>query len=445
MSKFKKEAIIGFLWTFFGVAGGHVIRLGSNLILTRLLFPEMFGVMAVVNAIVTGVIMFSDIGLREGVLHSPRAGQAAFMNTAWTMQIIRGCLIYAVIAACAYPLEAFYGIDNLAHFLMVAALSSLALSFMPTKIIMQEKKLSLKRIVAFEVSSQFVGVVVMVVLAAIYGSIWALVAGTVVTALLKLVLMTVGIQGQLNRFAFEPAAALELWLFGRWIFLSTAAVFLVSQGDRLFLGKILTLEMLGVYSIAVVFSMLIGETAEVIAVKFLSPLYRKFKDSDSDFYTSIKRIRRLGLLGGGIVCLGMTQLGDVLVTSLYDERYAAAGPLLQVMSFGALYRLFDATLRPLFMVFRDSFGAMVYQGLKGVLYVGGMVIGWHIGQGEGLLAAIAFTPLAAYLFMLLMLKKHGYSAWFEELGGIVLLLLIIVGAWFVFDTFPLHAAAFLSP
>ena len=47
--------------------------------------------------------------------------------------------------------------------------------------------------------------------------------------------------------------------------------------------------------------------------------------------------------------------------------------------------------------------------------------------------------------MLLMLKKHGYSAWFEELGGIVLLVLIIVGAWFVFDTFPLHAAAFLSP
>jgi len=51
----KRLAIRGSVWTFAGYGISQVIRLGGNLILTRLLFPEAFGVMALVNVFLTGL------------------------------------------------------------------------------------------------------------------------------------------------------------------------------------------------------------------------------------------------------------------------------------------------------------------------------------------------------------------------------------------------------
>jgi len=50
-------------WLLLGYGGSQALRLASNLILTRLLFPEAFGLMALVSVITVGLALFSDIGL----------------------------------------------------------------------------------------------------------------------------------------------------------------------------------------------------------------------------------------------------------------------------------------------------------------------------------------------------------------------------------------------
>ena len=64
---------IGFLKNFaliaLGQSGGQIIRLISNLVLTRLLVPEMFGVMAVLNSILIGIRFLTDVGLRGSVIN----------------------------------------------------------------------------------------------------------------------------------------------------------------------------------------------------------------------------------------------------------------------------------------------------------------------------------------------------------------------------------------
>lgn len=444
MTSFNRTAIAAFVWTLTSVAGSHVIRMASNLILTRLLFPEMFGVMAVINAVVTGIAMFSDIGLRECVLHGGRASQSSFLNTAWSVQVIRGVAIYLVIALAALPLQNFYGIDGFAQILCVASLTSIISSLLPMRVILQEKQLLLKRIAILGLLAQLIGAVAMIVIAYFTRSIWSLVIGVLLGSMSKLLLMYLYIPGPKDKFEFEWRALSEIWRFGRWIFLSTASLFLASQGDRLILGAILTPAVLGIYSLAIMFSMLISDTAEVLAVRYLSPFYRKLKDSEKPFYSVVRRVRRWGLMAAFAVCFVLSQIGDWVIWLLYDERYQAAGGLLQVMAFGAFYRTMDATLRPLFFVFYDSLRSMIYQAIKGVIYVGSLVAGWYFAGGEGLLASIALAPLLAYFLLLLLLGKHGYKAWFEE--GVIILATSVafIVAWYWFDTFPLHAAKFLS-
>jgi len=48
MSSVKQLAVRGAVWTIASYGLSQVLRLGSNLILTRLLVPEMFGLMSLV-------------------------------------------------------------------------------------------------------------------------------------------------------------------------------------------------------------------------------------------------------------------------------------------------------------------------------------------------------------------------------------------------------------
>ena len=88
-------------WSLAGYAVSQVIRFGSNLIMTRLLVPEMFGVMAIATIVMVGLAMFSDLGLRQSIVQSRRGDDPAFLNTAWALQILRGLVLWAIALAIA--------------------------------------------------------------------------------------------------------------------------------------------------------------------------------------------------------------------------------------------------------------------------------------------------------------------------------------------------------
>ena len=77
------------------------LRLASNLVLTRLLFPEAFGLMALVSVVVVGLQMFSDTGVGPAISRSPRGDDSTFLDTAWTINLIRGVLRWGLTCALA--------------------------------------------------------------------------------------------------------------------------------------------------------------------------------------------------------------------------------------------------------------------------------------------------------------------------------------------------------
>ena len=79
--------------TMGGFVASQALRLASNLVLTRLLFPEAFGLMALVTVFVMALVMLSDIGTGPAIMGSRRGDDPAFLDTAWTIQILRGAIL----------------------------------------------------------------------------------------------------------------------------------------------------------------------------------------------------------------------------------------------------------------------------------------------------------------------------------------------------------------
>lgn len=72
-------------WIVLGYGGSQAIRLASNLILTRLLFPEAFGLMALIQVVIVGLTLFSDVGIAPSIAQSKRGDDRDFLDTAWTI------------------------------------------------------------------------------------------------------------------------------------------------------------------------------------------------------------------------------------------------------------------------------------------------------------------------------------------------------------------------
>src|SRR4029079_19605472 len=113
----------------------------------------------------------------------------------------------------------------------------------------------------------------------------------------RLVLAYVAIPGSLNRFSWSPAAAQELFRFGRWIFVSTTFTFLAMQSDKLILDKFVSLRMLGVYSLAFTMMATVSGVFEQLAGRVLMPAMCQVSNSSAArFADLVLRSRRILLM-----------------------------------------------------------------------------------------------------------------------------------------------------
>lgn len=398
------------VWTALGYGASQALRLVSNLILTRLLFPEAFGLMALVSVFIVGLTMFSDVGTHPAILQHKRGDDPAFLNTAYSIQVTRGVLLWLASALIAWPAAVFYGQPDLALLLPVAGFSLLLHGLEPTRVDTAARHLRLGRLTALDLISQMVGVVTMVALAWATQSVWALVAGWIVSSGVRLALITLALPGPKSRPGWEWAAARDLMHFGVWLFLSTAFGFMVAQGDKAILGKYLTLEQLGLYNIGFFlasFPMLLGQT---IGGRILIPLYRERPPGESAANFAKLRRMRFVLTGAIFALLAVMAFGgEWIVDLLYDPRYSTAGAILVVIAVVQIPSVIGMTYDQSALAAGDSRNYFLLTALRAIFLVTGMIVGAETYGLLGALVGQALAAIAVYPFLIWLARRH--RAW----------------------------------
>lgn len=421
------RAARGSVWTALSFFAAQGFRLGSNLILTRLLFPEAFGIMALVTVLLVGLTLFSDMGTGPAIMQSKRGDDPDFLNTAWTLQIVRGGMLWLTACVLAYPAAVFYDQPLIAVLLPVASLSLLFSGFEPTRVDTANRHLLLGRLTVLDLLSTLIGIFVMLVLAYVMRSVWALALGGVITAAVRLALLTLFLPGQGNRLRWEKAAGQELIHFGFWIFLSSVAGFLVSQGDRAVLGKYLSIEGLGVYNIGAFLAMFPIMLGSTVTARVLIPIYREHANEDAAGHKRLARIRFF-VTGGLILALAFLALtGPWIVHFLYDDRYRSAGGVMVAICAVQMIVVVFLTYDQAALAQGDSKGFFVVSAAKATLQTGGFLIGAHflglagamIGQAVGM---VLYMPVIARL-------AWRHKVWDARHDLVFLLVAIVFGAF----------------
>ena len=440
----KQKAMRGGMWTAGGVTLTQMLAFASNIILAMVLVPEHFGIMALINMVIVGLQMFSDVGITPCLVQNKRE-DAKFYNTAWTFQVVRGFVLWGAACLLAYPLSKVKpDWAPLAIYLPVAAFTTVLAGFRSTGYITTQRRMEVAKIAAVEFTTALIRTVVMIIVAfAITRSPWALVVGLLVGSLYSTAVSHFMQPDVRNRLAFDRTAAAEMFNYGKWLFFSTIITYFAMVADTFLIGGMISTAVLGVYWAARRFAelgpMIFQKVGEWIGFPALSEVYRT---NPEEFGNRLFRLRRAVLLPIYALLLGMLLLAPVLMYFCYrnasSASYVEAGWMIQVLSVNALAGMLATSYASVYLAIGHTFSNMMSVATQFVSVLTGTLLGYWLGGETGLFLGLGVSQFAKYPVDAVLVKRCGYlqlkfDACMLLIGGAAALGAILASNWIVMN------------
>ncbi len=425
-------------WALFGQAAGQALRLGSNVLLARLLSPDAFGLMSVVYMLTVALALFSDLGINRSVVQSHRGSDPDLLDSAWSLQVLRGCGLAAVtfvVGFLAYlanrlgwtRVGTVYADPRLPWLIGAFAFSAAISGLESIRVGVARRDVQLKRLTKNDLASQFASVVLMLGIAWLTHSIWALVFGALFSNALRVGLGHLVLPGHRERFRLEASAVKELMGNARWIFIASILGFLASNGDRVLLGAMIDASSFGLYAVAFLLASVLQVMTSTLCIGVAYPAFSEvYRERPHDLSKTIGKFLYVydGLVVfiAGILIVG----GPAFVHLLYDQRYQPAGWILSVLAVGCIgmrcqliEQCFQAVGRPELVTLANL--------IRLVALVGGIWLGNRMWGFTGIVFAIALSQYAAWPLSIAFLVRRKYFTW----RGNLLLLPTLFGGMFI--------------
>ncbi|MEM1159465.1 MAG: oligosaccharide flippase family protein [Pseudomonadota bacterium] len=409
------RALNASMWNVLGLAVQYPLRLGSNLVLTRLLAPEAFGLMAVIMTLHMGLMLLSDVGIVQSVMRDRHGASTRFLRVAWTAQVLRGLAITAVLMAIGFGVLLFgptmapdtvYADPVLPWLIWVSGLALLMRGVISAKVLLARRQMRLKGVIALDMIGQAVGITAMVGLGLWFGTVWALLVGMLIGSAAYLIASYRTLEGPGMRLVWDRTRARAMWVFGRWIILSSIGGFLLRHGDRLLFSFLIEKTLFGIYAIAILWveigiTLLLRVGSSVFMPVFSTLIHQ---DRTADLKATFRKLFGIYAAIAFGMLLGYMLVMDHLIAFLYTPEYHLAGALAGLAAVRLLFMNAQVVNEYVVATGASLYSAFAHLAAAGIAFTSAILAYHHISLEA---AIMAFA--AGNLTLLVLLQFHrGY-------------------------------------
>jgi len=319
----------------------------QTIVLVRLLAPADFGLMGIAGIVLGLMQVLSQTGGVGMAVIQKKEVRRETLNTAWTIAVVRGMILYAAIFLVAPATARYFDNPLIAPILRVVSLRLLIVAFQNIGLTLLRKELDFRKNELLGVTVTLFSVAVTIVAGFVLRSVWALVIGHVVAALAKLIGSFV-VHPYRPRPQFVWAEAKALLGFGVFIWATGIVVFLKQQMDRAVVGKMLDVDQLGFYVLACGLSNLPATWITRTTSDVLFCTYSKIQTKRRALGAVFLKVFRL--VGALLVptTVGLFILAPQVVEIVYGTRYTPMLPAFRVLCIYGLLRAFGGLTSPVF-------------------------------------------------------------------------------------------------
>jgi O-antigen/teichoic acid export membrane protein len=340
------KVVRGGLWVFALRIINHGFRFVRIIILARLLVPEDFGLLGIAMLSISALEIFSQTGFQTALIQK-KDNIESYLDTAWTVSAIRGTVLFMILFLSAPTIAYFFNSSEAVLVIRIIAISTLLSGFTNIGIVFFRKEMEFNKQFFYEFSSTVVDLTVAITLAFILRNVWALVWGGLAANLTRLCMSYV-LHAYRPRVTFRKEKFKELFGFGKWVLGSSILVFLVTQGDDIFVGKLLGVTALGLYQVAYTLGNLPATEITHVIGQVTFPAYSKLQDDPVKLREAYLRILQLTAFLSFPLAAAIIVLAPQFIDIFLGRKWLPAAPLIQVLALAGVTRSIAATAGSLF-------------------------------------------------------------------------------------------------
>ncbi len=346
MSEFRRRVLHGIAWNTVAQVGSQAINFTVTLVLTRLLPPSSFGLIAMAGVVTGFFSIFPGLGLGAALEQKTDADERHYTSIFWVNLFVSGAL--GILVALAGPVAA----RSFTEPELTPILAALGLQF-PIMALGAIHRVHLRRALRFDVLSRvdllaaLLGGVVGVAMAFLGFGVWSIVARSLVSGALSSAFAHVARPYRPGLF-LDRAAVRECAGFGLNMLGWELAAYAFRNADNLLIGKFLGAVALGLYSRAYTFMLMPLLAVVRVVSNVLFPALSQIQDD-------LERMRAIFLRVAGVVALlsfpialGFAVVAEPFVHAVLGSRWAPAIPLFQILCPTGIWDAMSAICAPIY-------------------------------------------------------------------------------------------------
>ncbi|MGK5092127.1 MOP flippase family protein [Deltaproteobacteria bacterium TL4] len=271
------KVIRGVQWTAISTLITAILQLALLAILARFLTPDEFGLMAIVSVVIGFAQAFIDMGVSNAIIHHQEVSHEQLSSLYW-FNILTGILLFGILIVFLPVIASFYQEPRLIALIAWVAVSFLILPFGMQFRILLQKELMFSILSKIEIVGRTISFVLALALAIEGFGIYALVFELLSNALIITIMFVwAGLKLHRPSLHFRWDDLHGFLSFGLYQTGERSLNFFTSNLDKLVIGKLFGMELLGHYNLA---SQLVTRPIFVInaiANKVTFPVYAKIQ------------------------------------------------------------------------------------------------------------------------------------------------------------------------
>ncbi len=362
----------------------------SLLLLPRLLQPADYGVYAMVDPILSALILAIDLGIGAAVIQAQQLTRGQVNGLFW-IEVTIGCTGAALLFLASPLIGAFYHEPRAGALAAASSLFLVAYGFSTMPEALMNRQMKFGRLALISAVGVSLGLLTGVVAASAGLGYWALTLDFGATCIVNLI-------GVWLFCGWRPTGApdfkslLRFFKFGGAVVLSDGGSLVSRQADSVLVGRYAGAVQLGYYDRGTKLALIPLQRINQIFQQLLLPILSRMTESAERYRVAYLRIIRQLMLffTPGVVAVGVT--APVLVPFLLGERWAPAAPILAWLTLAALHRPVSLTMNLLFVSQGRGKGYMLWSAFSVVTSVLAFVIGLRWGA-VGVAAAFGLSDL----------------------------------------------------
>ena len=406
----------------------NILRLGSNLILTRLLFPEAFALIGVVTMVMVVLELTSDMGTMAFMVRHENSEARRYQDGIWTIMLIRSLLLAGLMVLSAPAVGTWLEIPEIIPALQLMSLHFVFKGFSSLQPIMAVRSGNEGKNAVITLGVQVIIIATTLLFAWWLRSFWALVIGMTVGEFIRMITTYVFYKHKWSKFYWNKELFFELFAFSKFVIISSMMALVLGQFDRVYVLQNLDLKTVGLYFLAANFALPAVDIVTQYYWKIFYPFFMKATRQSASaaaasYYQIQYKMRLLFHVGAGF---GITA-GSLLIAILLPESYHGAGLFFSILIIKALFLSMAMPLEA-YIVAQGQIKMTLYGNILRLIWLLGIAaVALYLDNVFILIFAAASTDLLPLFLFGWIVRKRGvlnlkYEAGFLLASGLAALM-----------------------